>query len=144
MYVAAGIGAGLIALNLMTADPVVHVTPDNQIRKLRENSILHEAWRNGGQFLTHSGHPDEHRYRYRVPLSLFEVMLKSKEKLAGREFLLNSNHFNTGTLRRTQFKVQSDSHRWPTLNMGSGWYVNAVQSRKTPYVSRIIPWTAPW
>lgn len=144
MYLALGVGIGLVSLNLMSRDPVIRITPDNQIRKLRENSILHEAWRNGGQFLTHSGHPDEHRYKYRIPLSVPEVMMKSKEKLAGREFLLNSSHFNTGVLRRTQFKTQSDTHSWPTLYMGSGWYVNAVQANKTPYVSRIIPWTAPW
>lgn len=145
LYLAAGVGIGLVYYNLTQKDPVIEIRPDHETRRIRENGISHTVWRNAGSFLTGSGHPDELRYRFRVPLSLCDVVQKTKEKLAGREFLLNASHFNTeGIVRRTQFKSMNDDFKWPNLNMGSGWYIKAVESGHTPYTSRIIPWTAPW
>jgi hypothetical protein len=133
-------GIGIIAINkIFTRNEVTYISPNTHLSRNQSFGVDLRMFKNAGQFLTGSGHPDQHRYKFNVPKNLISVQSKCAIKNDGNLWLLGTNHFNTdGIVRRTQFKGSASQVSWPTLLMGSGWYQNAVEAYK-PYLSRILP-----
>jgi hypothetical protein len=131
---------GLGTLYKLQSQPKTVITETAAQRRSRDQSMLIDAWRHGGQYLNLSGSPYEDLKKVHYSTDLKNIRDGYTVKtVGGNRWLLHSHYFNTdGITKRQQFKGPSDEYHYPIQEMLSGWYTKAAQNYK-PYLTRIVP-----
>ena len=99
--------------------------------RVANHPVGSDIHRQAGDDLFRSGHPDEVVLRTNLkPLNLSQVQSRTAQDLQKNNTLMTQDHFNNSITRRKTYASVDNSIGYPSLNMGSGWYVKTVNANR--------------